>query len=148
MPLFLGAVAIGFLLELSTYETLSFAELRETIANLPKRWKGKPSEYQLPSLNLGEVLNNDSSEDDKIEEAKHSFLQEQSENETKIIDEIHTPPKFYERPTLLNLNPFSWEMLNKSLCTPNPSYPKDTRIMPVLVHTARNHFDERLALRR
>lgn len=145
MPLFLGAVAIGFLLELRTYQTLSFAELRETIANLRKGWKGKLSEYQLPTQNLDleQVLNNESGAKDNSDPDN-----QQSENETKAFEDVPSPLKLYDQPTLLNLNPFSWEMLNQSLCAPNPAYPKDTRILPVLVHTVRNHFDERLALRR
>lgn len=51
----------------------------------------------------------------------------------------------YDSPTLLNL-PFKWLLNNESLCTIQSK--DDHYIMPVLIHTARSNFAERLAIRR
>ncbi|CAL8072289.1 unnamed protein product [Orchesella dallaii] len=139
VPLFLAAVALGFLLELSTYETLNFAEIRLAIVRLPHRLN-QIKNWQSDS----ETVTNDVS---KGALDPGETLEEQAPEETIVFDyERDRPPEFWEFPALLNLN-FTWIKNNESICVRNPDDPADLRIMPVLVHTARSHFQERLALR-
>lgn len=141
--MFLCAVAIGFLIELSTYETLNFAEIRQALIRLPHKW----NQLHLQKNNVPSYL-----------KTAEEGLEEQFENETVIIEHVSTPMgtitfrkkkrlKFWEEPTLLKAN-FTWLVNNESTCKRSVNDSPDLRIMPVLVHTARSHFEERLAIRR
>ncbi|ODM96626.1 Beta-1,3-galactosyltransferase 1 [Orchesella cincta] len=142
VPLFLAAVALGFLLELSTYETLNFSEIRSAIAHIPhrlnqiKNWQSQSWESDEKSVskvipNPGNLIGN-----------SDENLEEQSENEVVLDYERERPMEFWELPALLNIN-FTWIKNNENICARNPKDPADLRIMPVLVHTARSHFQER-----
>lgn len=113
------------------YESLSFFEIKAALANLPYRWNpinpSPPLQNHLPTfMSTGQ-------------------LQEQQENETLVFEDGELP--LWKQPNLLNLKNFTWLMNNEDLCRLDPQSPENTRLLPILVHTARHHFRERLALR-
>lgn len=116
-------------MELTTYESLTFTEIRVSFANIPNRLRNPLGRFNgKPVPDYG------------------SRMEEQFENETKII-EPDASEQIWKEPTLFNLT-FLWLMNNENICNRKPDEPEDIRLMPIIVHTARSHFEERLALRR
>lgn len=52
----------------------------------------------------------------------------------------------WEKPFLFNVSSFRWLRNNETLCKRDTAHP-NARIFPILVHTARSHFSQRLIIR-
>ncbi|CAL8072288.1 unnamed protein product [Orchesella dallaii] len=132
IPLFLAAVSIGFLLNATAYESISTSEIRLVIAHLPQKlskirnWQTNTDAGFLKPLNEQSQFNNDTKE--------------------YSVEQLAKLLQLSKEPNLLNLN-FTWLKNNDSICKLNSTSHPELKLMPVLIHTARSHFEERRVIR-
>ncbi len=137
----LGAIAVIFLLMglLQPHTSVNFSDIHEGMLNVQKRvWSiakdpmSRNSDFSSsssdPSLSVYEDAIN-------------------PEEETRIKKPIIVEETWKES-GLLNIANFRWIMNNESICKPDPNAPTDSKILPVLIHTNRDHFSERKAIRK
>lgn len=122
LPLFIFAVFLGFSLELVTVERLSLYTRFPLLISTRR----EPCCYY-----------------EGAEDSKHHLHPENLEQAKEML-EARKPP--WERSTLLNITNFAWLRNNASICDQNGD--SGIRILPVLVHSARSHFAERMTIRK
>ncbi|CAL8117808.1 unnamed protein product [Orchesella dallaii] len=149
VPCFILAVILGFVLELFVIEKFDFTHHR-----LPRiikhhfhkslKWggsKGTHSHFNTTKTLVSLIA---------PKSTTANIIQQTSSSTTETVP-INIPPtkKFgWEDDSLVNLHDFKWLRNNESICKRTEEFSNTTNLIPVLVHTARSHFSERLTIRK
>lgn len=141
LPLILGAIAVILLLMglLQHHTSVNFIDIHERMVNAQNRVWAIAKD---PMSRNSDVSS--SSLDSSLSVYEDAIAPEE---ETKIKKPIIVEETWKE-PGLLNIANFRWIMNNESICIPDPNAPTDSRILPVLIHTNRDHFSERSVIRK
>lgn len=141
LPLILGGIAVFFILMglLQHHTSVNFRDVHEGMVNVQKRiWN-----IAKDPMSRNSDFSSPSSEDSSLSVYEDAIA---SKNEPRIKKLIIIEETWNE-PGLLNIANFRWIMNNESICKPDPTVPT-SKILPVLIHTNRDHFSVRRAIRK